>query len=113
MSRKTAFLRASAALGVALSFGQAQARVVKFIVAQTRTFADGTSFGSVGQYQRLDGTAYFEVDPFDPAKANIVGLGEAPRNQRGMVAFVSQVFILKPADMGRGNGKIFYVNNNP
>ena len=112
MSRKAAFLRASAALGVALSFGQAQARVVKFIVEQTRTFADGTSFGSVGQYQRLDGRAYFEVDPFDPLNANIVGLGEAPRNERGMVAFDSPFFILKPADVARGNGKIFYVINN-
>lgn len=34
------------------------ARVVRFVVEQTRSFAGGMSFGDVGPYQRLDGTAY-------------------------------------------------------
>ena len=29
-------------------------------------FANDLSFGSVGTYQRLDGTAYMEVNPTDP-----------------------------------------------
>src|SRR5262245_661769 len=64
-----------AALGCLLTipFGQSsEARVVRFVVEQTRSFADGMSFGDVGQYQRLDGTAYMEFDPRDPLNAVIV-----------------------------------------
>jgi len=92
--------------------GAAEARVVRFVVTQTRTFADGTSFGTVGQYQRLDGTASFEVDPLDPHNALIVNLDKAPRNARGMVEFSTTFFILKPTIQSRGNGKIYYVVNN-
>ncbi len=41
----------------------AEARVVRFVVEQRRLFADRTEFGNVGAYERLDGTAYMEVDP--------------------------------------------------
>ncbi len=95
-----------------LAPGLAEARVVRFVVTQVRTFADGASFGSVGQYQRLDGTAYFEVDPRDPHNALIVNLDKAPRNARGMVEFSTTFFILKPTVQSRGNGKIYYVVNN-
>jgi len=92
--------------------GASHARVVRFVVEQTRTFADGTSFGNVGTYQRLDGTAYMEVDPADPLNAVIVNIDKAPRNARGMVEFSAPFFILKPTDMARGNGKLFYGINN-
>src|SRR6267143_3033434 len=95
-----------------LAQGAAEARVVRFVVTQTRTFADGKSFGSVGKYQRLDGTAYFEVDPLDPRNVLIVNLDKAPRNARGMVEFSTTFFILKPTIQSRGNGKIYYVVNN-
>src|SRR6266849_78545 len=91
---------------------RAEARVVRFVVERTRIFAEGISFGTVGPYQRLDGTAYMEVDPADPLNATLVNLDRAPRNQRGMVEFSAPFFILKPMEMERGNGKIFYVINN-
>src|SRR5262245_2095909 len=98
-------------ISIAVS-GASEARVVGFVVEQTRTFAEGINFGVVGQYQRVDGTAYFEVDPFDPLNSQVIDIADTPRNPRGMVEFSSPFFILKPADMGRGNGKIFYVINN-
>ena len=52
---------AFAAIGCLLTLAivqPSQARVVRFVVEQTRPFADGMSFGDVGPYQRLDGTAY-------------------------------------------------------
>src|ERR1700738_28583 len=89
-----------------------EARVVRFIVEQTRSFAGGTSFGDVGAYQRLDGPAYMEGDPRDPLNAVIVNLDKAPRNARGLVEFSAPFFILKPADMSRGNHKVLYGINN-
>jgi hypothetical protein len=88
------------------------ARVVRFVVEQRRSFAGGTSFGNVGTYERLDGTAYMEVDPSDPLSAVVVNLDKAPRNARGMVEYTAPFFILKPVDMARGNHKIFYGVNN-
>ena len=108
MERRTLFFAAAALLAAA----PASARVARFVVTQVRTFADGTSFGSVGQYQRLDGTAYFEVDPRDPHDAVIVNLDKAPKNAGGKVEFNAPFFILKPTIRSRGNGKIFYVINN-
>jgi hypothetical protein len=104
-----------AAIGwlVAVAFAPpCDARVVRFVVEQTRPFAGGMSFGDVGPYQRLDGTAYMEVDPRDPLNAVIVNLDKAPRNASGRVEFTAPFFILKPADMSRGNHKILYGINN-
>jgi hypothetical protein len=89
-----------------------QAGVVRFVVEQRRIFADGMSFGAVGPYERLDGTASMEVDPRDPLNAVIVNLDKAPKNARGMVEFSAPFFILKPVEMARGNHKIFYGINN-
>jgi hypothetical protein len=86
--------------------------VVRFVVEQKRPLAEGTTFGSAGGYERLDGTAYFEVDPKDPLNAVIVNLDKAPRNARGMVEFSSPFVILKPVEMAKGNHKIFYAINN-
>lgn len=92
--------------------GNSDARVVRFVVEETRIVAEGVRFGDVGTYQRLDGTAYMEVDPRDPLNAVIVNLDRAPRNGRGMVEFSAPFFLLKPTDITRGNGKIFYGVNN-
>ena len=109
-------------LGITLAFSlgvialcaapRADARVTRFVVEQQRLFADGTSFGKVGQYERLDGTAYMEVSPRNPHNGVILNLDKAPRNERGMVEFSAPFFILKPVDMDRGNDKIYYVVNN-
>src|SRR5215510_4693794 len=89
-----------------------EAKVVRFVVEQRAPFAEGAAFGETGTYERLTGTAYFEVDPNDPLNAVIVDLDRAPRNARGRVEFSAPFFILKPVDMSRGNHKIFYTANN-
>jgi hypothetical protein len=90
----------------------AEARVVKLIVERTQLVAGGTSFGDVGPYERLDGTAHFEVDPRSRWNEVIVDVEKAPRNQAGMVEFSAPFVIIKPVDIGRGNRKILYGINN-
>ena len=99
-------------LAIMVSASLADARVVRFVIEQRRVFAEGQEFGSVGTYERLDGTVHMEVDPHDPLNAVIVNLDKAPRNDRGMVEFSTTFYILKPTDMSRGNGKILYGVNN-
>jgi alpha/beta hydrolase family protein len=100
------------ALLVMLAPSWSEARVIRFVVEQKRPLADGNPFGTAGPYERLDGTAYFEVDPKDPLNAVIVNLDKAPRNARGMVEFSSPFVILKPVEMTKGNHKVFYAINN-
>jgi hypothetical protein len=92
--------------------GAAEARVTKFTVEQKRVFANGQMFGSVGAYERLDGTATFEVDPMDPHNRGIINLSRAPKNTRGLIEFTSPFFLLKPVDLTKGNSKLFLTLNN-
>ena len=89
-----------------------EARVVRFIVAQTELFAGGKSFGDVGPYERLSGTVYMEVDPEEPQNAVIVNLDRAPRTPDGLVEFSDPFVVIKPVDVRRGNQKLYYGINN-
>ena len=112
ISARTAVVAAIIAGGGLWQPPATEARVVRFVVEQRRPIASGMSFGEVGPYERLDGTAYMEVDPRDPLNAVIVNLDRAPRNERGLVEFSTPFYILKPVDITRGNRKILYGINN-
>ena len=74
--------------------------------------AEGTAFGAAGAYERVIGTATGEVEPADPANRGIALIDKAPRNARGMVEYATDIFILRPKDPARGNGRILYEVNN-
>ena len=40
--------------------------VGKLEITSRTPFANGESFGNVGAYEQIDGTAYFTVDPVNP-----------------------------------------------
>jgi len=73
---------------------------------------EGVSFGSVGQYERIEGILKCEVNPRHPLNAGIINVGKAPRNDRGFVEYDVDLFILKPIDMKKGNGRILYEVSN-
>ncbi|MGH8068688.1 MAG: alpha/beta hydrolase domain-containing protein [Candidatus Entotheonellia bacterium] len=75
-------------------------------------FADGMAFGEVGPYERLAGRVLFAIDPNDPANRAIVDLDHAPRNAAGLVEYATDVYILKPFELGRGNRRLLYDVNN-
>ncbi len=86
-----------------------EARVTRIEITRVEspTF-EGASFGHVGQYAKLVGVAYGEIDPNDPLNAGIVNLDRAPRNARGMVEYDVDVYIFKPIHMQHGNRTLFY-----
>ncbi len=86
----------------------AQARVTQVIITtvESPTFG-GLSFGTVGQYERLVGTIKGEIDPSNPLNAVIVNVDKAPRNSRGNVEYSADLYILRPVDMSKGNGRLF------
>jgi hypothetical protein len=93
-----------------LLFGTlSEARINKIVITTiTSPTYNGQSFGSVGQYEQLTGTAYGEVDPEDPLNAFIQDIELAPRNARGNVEYSMDISILKPIDESKGNHTIFY-----
>ena len=105
-------LAAAALAAVAAAPRAVEARVVAFVVESRQPLVGGASWGDVGPYERLTGTAYMEVDPRDPLNAVIVDIDRAPKNARGMVEFSTPFVIAKPVDMARSNHKIFYGINN-
>jgi hypothetical protein len=79
--------------------------------SQAPTFG-GLSFGAVGQYEKLRGTAYGEIDPADPRNAVVTDLQLAPVNDRGMVEYAMDIFILKPINLQAGNHRLLVDFNN-
>src|ERR1700687_322287 len=109
--RRRAIAPITIALTLLLTVG-AEARVMRFVIEERVSFANGMEWDTAGPYERLKGTAYMEVDPKDPLNAVIVNLDKAPRNARGMVEFSAPFLILKPVDITRGNHKLWYGINN-
>ena len=97
----------------ALGAGIAEAGITRIVITavESPTFG-GRAFGEVGQYEKLRGVAYGEVDPTDPRNAVITDIELAPRNANGNVEYATDIFILKPLDMSRGNHKLFLDMNN-
>jgi len=105
MNRNLAVTGALATLSLC---AQAQARVTEIRIDAVEPFADNTSFGAAGPYVRIKGIAKGELDPKAPEHAVIVDLDKAPRNARGMVEYEVDIFIMRPADLAKGNGILFY-----
>src|SRR5271155_2756197 len=75
----------------------AQARITRIEITSTQspTF-EGTSFGTTGQYEKLVGRVFGEVDPKDPRNTIITDIKLAPVNAHGMVEYSSNIMIIRP-----------------
>ena len=80
--------------------------VTRLEITSQKPFADGRSFGEVGSYTQIDGTAHFAVDPLHPANETIADIKLAPRNADGLVEFSADFRILRPDDPGKGNHRL-------
>jgi hypothetical protein len=90
-----------------------EAHIFKIEISSKESPAfEGKTFGEVGAYEKLRGKAYGEIDPVDPRNALIADIQLAPRNGNGKVVYSMDIFILKPIDLGRGNGRLLIDINN-
>ena len=80
--------------------------VTRLEITSQRPFADGQSFGTVGSYTQVEGTAHIAVNPLDPANETIADIKLAPRNAQGQVEFSADFRILRPDDPAKGNGRL-------
>lgn len=86
----------------------AQTGVSRVEILARDDVAEGRSFGSVGPYERLIGTIFFEADPQDTRNGGIVDIRKAPVNERGLVEFSADFWVLKPKDTAKGNRAILF-----
>lgn len=86
--------------------------LLSLVIERVEPLADGASFGAVGAYERVIGKARGEVDPAAPGNKGIALIDKAPRNANGKVEYATDIFILRPKDFSRGNGRILYEVNN-
>ena len=98
--------------GLASMIAEADARITHIEIAKSEPAFGGQSFGDAGAYERLTGRVTGELDPADPANSGIQDINLAPRNARGMVEYVTNIELLRPADIARGNRILFFEVNN-
>jgi hypothetical protein len=87
----------------------AHAKVKKIQITSKQSPAfGGYSWPGVGQYEKIVGKAFGELDPKDPKNKIIVDLQLAPRNAAGKVEYSFDFYVLKPIDLSKGNHKMLY-----
>ena len=86
---------------------QAEARITRVELTSSAAFGDA-GFGGVGQFDRITGRVFGEIDPRLPANRVIQDIALAPRNARGKVEYAMDVYLLRPRDAARGNGALLF-----
>jgi hypothetical protein len=105
-------ISAARAAGLALFslvVSSVEARITRIEITQVEspTFG-GYSWPGVGQYEKLVGKAYGEVNPTDRRNAVIVDIEHAPVNSGGNVEYAFNFYILKPINLKNGNRRVMY-----
>ncbi len=102
---------ATLALACVIS-ARTEARLTRIVITSREVVAGGAPFGAVGPYEKLTGTVWFEVDPRNPHNAVVYDLDKAPRNGAGNVEFSADMVLLRPVDMSKASGTLFFEVNN-
>lgn len=105
-----AYVKSVAAILIFVS-GASYAAVTRVEIQRRENFT-GSGFGNVDTYERIVGRFYGELDPAHPLNKDIVDISLAPRNARGRVEYSSDLDIIKPVSMVKGNGALLYDVNN-
>ena len=105
--KKHALVALAVAATLAAPLAEARVTRIEITAQETPTFG-GYSWPGVGQYEKIVGKAYGEVNPHDRQNRVIVDIEFAPRNARGNVEYAFNFYILKPIDLKNGADKMMY-----
>jgi hypothetical protein len=106
--RSRTSLAAAAAGALLIVAAASEARVTRITIRSTTPAFNGQTFGDVGTYEEVRGTATGELDPLDPRNAVITDIHQAPRNANGKVEYTATFSMLKPVDMSKASGVMVY-----
>jgi hypothetical protein len=82
--------------------------VTRLTILSREPLLEGKAFGSIGPYNVLRGTVACAVDPLLPQNQGIIDLDKAPRTTAGQVEWRADVLLLQPAEVQRGNRRLFF-----
>ena len=88
-----------------------QAKVKRIVIDKSKSESptySGKAFGAAGQYEKIVGHAYGELDPKDPHNSIVTDIQLAPRNARGMVEYVATFTLFKPVDAAKTSDVLIY-----
>ena len=94
------------------SLTPSQGRVVRVEIQSRDSILAGKPFSLAGPYEKISGRIHFAVNPNLRPNQIITDIGQAPLNSWGEVEFSSDFMLLKPLDVTRGNGGLFYEVSN-
>src|ERR1051326_6885812 len=83
------------------------AKIVRIEITGTEVYDGARKFGDAGEYIKISGWAYGEVDPNNSLNSIIQDIQLAPRNAKGRVEYVSQFILLRPVNLSKCNGILF------
>jgi hypothetical protein len=106
--RRVGIAVASALAATMIAAAPADARTTRIDILSKSIAFGGHAFEGVGQYEKIIGIAYGEIDPDDPRNAVITDVELAPRNANGNVEYRHNFYILKPVDLSKGNHQMMY-----
>ena len=89
---------------ISFCFFESRAKVLDLNINSHELVLDGKPFGQVGAYEILKGDITFGLDPSLLANQKITDLSLVQDLERGVVIFKSEIVILKPIEMSKGNG---------
>jgi hypothetical protein len=81
---------------------------MRLVIERVERAFEGVSFASAGPYEKITGRVFAEADPGHRLNASIVNLDRAPRNAAGRVEYWFDFCLLRPADLRKGNRRLFY-----
>lgn len=84
------------------------ARITKITITSRATAFNSQTFGAAGQFEKIKGIATGEIDPTDRRNALITDIQFAPKNARGRVEYRTNFTLVKPVDMSKSAGVLFY-----
>ena len=112
-ARRSRTALAAAAAGALLIVAVAsEARVTRITIKSPTSAFNGQTFGDVGTYEQIRGSAAGELNPLDPRNAVITDIQQAPRNANGNVEYTATFTMLKPVDMSKASGVLVYGVSN-
>ncbi|WP_233839234.1 alpha/beta hydrolase domain-containing protein [Paraburkholderia sp. ZP32-5] len=85
---------------------------LRYTLKDRRLFANGHEFGNTGPYELLSGEIEFQADPDAPDMVDVVDIDKAARNENGLVVYRAGFNLLKPIDISKSNGRLFFDYGN-
>jgi hypothetical protein len=101
-------LGAAAVLMVFTTTAEANVTKLEIQKVEPRQLPPTAQGPGVGPYEHIFGLIHGELDPNDPKNAIITDLKLAPRNAKGKVEYVAQFSMVKPVDMTKSTGVLWY-----